>query len=423
MTGDGLRETLEEACAEEASSLGDLTVLAVANDPFRVDTPTGHRNGEWLATTAAGLGLGDRIIHLRGLHYMLVSGEVTKPDGSPYRNVDEDWTFLQAKAAKAARWLGYLPFEQIKDARNAEPVIRVRDRTSPWSYMNVGIDIEIPSVEDLEPTVNVVGFTAVQSYRFAIFGEKTSLEEVLGDVALSCDADLYLPSGEISDTLLHQMARAAVEDGRPLVVFCFSDCDPAGWQMPISIGRKLQAFQAIGYEFEFQVHRVGLTPDQVRLYGLPSTPLKETEKRADKWLAEMGVEQTEIDALSALRPELLRSIAMDAIGPFYDYTLSSRVHDAQQAWLEEAQELVDSSLDQEELDRIRTEAGERLAELEEQIDVLQQALQIETIGVDLPEIVVPEAELNGGRPDALVDSTWSWTEQTQRLIRSKAYGD
>ena len=32
----------------------------------------------------------------------------------------------------------------------------------------------------------------------------------------------------------------------------------------------------------------------------------------------MGVEQTEIDALASLRPDLLRQIARDAIAPFYD---------------------------------------------------------------------------------------------------------
>ena len=76
-----------------------------------------------------------------------------------------------------------------------------------------------------------------------IFGEKTSLEEVLLPVARAHEADLYLPSGEISDTLIHRIAKDAAEDGRPLVMITVSDCDPAGYQMPVSIGRKLQAFR------------------------------------------------------------------------------------------------------------------------------------------------------------------------------------
>ena len=67
-----LRLLLEQACAEAKCSAGALTVLAAQNDPFRVDTPASHRDGEWLAVHADRLGLGSRKIHLRGLHYMLV---------------------------------------------------------------------------------------------------------------------------------------------------------------------------------------------------------------------------------------------------------------------------------------------------------------------------------------------------------------
>ena len=40
----------------------------------------------------------------------------------------------------------------------------------------------------------------------------------------------------------------------------------------------------------------------------------------------MDREQTEIDALAALRPDVLNQIARDAITPFYDPTLARRVN-------------------------------------------------------------------------------------------------
>jgi hypothetical protein len=61
-----------------------------------------------------------------------------------------------------------------------------------------------------------------------LFGEKSSLEEALGPISDTYKADVYLPTGEISDTLLHQMASVGNEDGRKMVVFCISDCDPRG---------------------------------------------------------------------------------------------------------------------------------------------------------------------------------------------------
>src|SRR5262249_38306305 len=144
-----------------------------------------------------------------------------------------------------------------------------------------------------------------QPYHLVLVGEKSSLRPVLGDVADRFKADLYLPTGEISDTHAHTMAKSAVKDGRPMVVLYFTDCDPAGWQMPISLTRKLQGLKAIKFdELDFEFHHVGLTPDQVRQYNLPSTPLKDTEKRGDKWMANHGVAQTEVDALAALQPDL-----------------------------------------------------------------------------------------------------------------------
>jgi hypothetical protein len=61
-----------------------------------------------------------------------------------------------------------------------------------------------------------------------------------------------------------------------------------------------------------------VTVEQVVDLGLPSTPLKETEKRASGWKTRYGVEQTEIDALATLRPDELRRIVRRAVAPYWD---------------------------------------------------------------------------------------------------------
>ena len=401
--------------------MNDLTVLDKQNDPFRVDTPARHRDGEWLATTARDLGLGARRIHLRGLHYMVIGRP--KPDGTPYTNTEKDWLWLSGDAGKAARWLGYIPFEQITDQRNAAPTVRPFTAPQPWPFISAHVSVDIPDAADIEPYVGVSGFTGVQPYKLVLVGEKSSLDDVLAPVASGYGADLYLPTGEPSDTMLHGMARAGAEDGRPMVVFYFSDCDPSGWQMPISVARKLQAFRATLYpQLDFQVHRVALTPDQVREYDLPSTPLKDTERRGDAWQAAQGVEQTEIDALAALQPRLLRRIAHDALDPFQDHTLARRVADAYARWRSQAQAALDAALDAEHLERIRAEATERLGELREQIDAINDALRIDPGDVELPPVEVPTADLNGAvHPLPLLDSGWSFAEQCLRLKDSKAY--
>ena len=97
----------------------DLTVLD--NDPYRLDTPANHRDGEWFAGQIARFAPGEGTVHLRGLHYLITSaGDVVKPHGKLYVNLDEEWVWMSEHAADAARWLKYVPFERILDARNEE---------------------------------------------------------------------------------------------------------------------------------------------------------------------------------------------------------------------------------------------------------------------------------------------------------------
>ncbi len=68
-----------------------------------------------------------------------------------------------------------------------------------------------------------------------------------------------------------------------MVVITVRDFDPSGWQMPISIGRNSNLHDLHFPDLRFEVVPAGLNPEQVRDLGLPSTPLKESERRADKW--------------------------------------------------------------------------------------------------------------------------------------------
>ena len=77
----------------------------------------------------------DKKIHLRGLFYRIVTaGDIRRPDGSPFINDLDCWEWLQDTAAKAARWLGYVPFERIIDNRNDPPrLISYAETSQPGS--------------------------------------------------------------------------------------------------------------------------------------------------------------------------------------------------------------------------------------------------------------------------------------------------
>ncbi len=419
-----LRTVLEAARREEKVSRDALTVLG--NDPYRLDTPANHRDGAWVAEQLERAIGPYRLIHWRGLHYALL-GVATKPNGEPYLNSIDDWLWLSDTAGKAARWLGYVPFARIIDNRNSDPVIHRKIKVTPDPWLSIGLDITIPEVDEIVPMAGISNFEGRQPYSLAIFGEKASLEEVLLPIARQYDADLYLPSGEISDTLLWRMAKDGATDGRPLVVFVVADCDPAGYQMAVSIGRKLQAFRDLCFpKLKFEVVPTALTVEQVKELGLPSTPLKETEKRADKWREAFGVEQTEIDALATLRPLDLARIVRAAIEPYFDAGLIRRVWDAKAEWEEEAQEALEEQMDHAALATIRDRMAGKLEELKATIETINSQLRMTVDGlVHLPEAIVPEPEIdpeNLGRQAPLIRSSDSWADQTRALKARKAYG-
>jgi hypothetical protein len=122
--GDGpLARQLREAL-DEGYRMDDVTVLNKRRDPFRLDTPSWHRDAEWFRRNVEGC----TARHLRGVHYYLIGRNLVMPsnkrgDGRPYLNNDKCYTWLMERASKAARWLGYVDFDDYDDHRAAEPVI------------------------------------------------------------------------------------------------------------------------------------------------------------------------------------------------------------------------------------------------------------------------------------------------------------
>jgi hypothetical protein len=162
-----LRQVIESNAEAAEVSLTDLTVMSTATDPYRMDTPANHRDAAWLAKAWQTVGA-KRPIHLRGLHYALVSAEkpLLKPDDSPYLNTLEDWTWMQGVASRA-RWLGYVAFGDIVDERNAPPIIETIGSLYPVVRVEHNAElIETPSWDEVLPTVNAETFLLRrQTYR------------------------------------------------------------------------------------------------------------------------------------------------------------------------------------------------------------------------------------------------------------------
>ena len=394
----------------------DYAIMSNKSDPFLMDTDTNYAAGRWLANMIAQYGI--TRIHDRGLHYVLVSAGVTRPDGKPYRNDAASWAWLLEKVS-AARWLGHIQFNVITDQKNADGVFRIRTTPEPKGSVATDVDMKVPGAKDVQPTVGLAGFTGTQPYRIALVGEKSSLQPVLGPIAEKYDADLLLFTGNASNTRIWELARAASNDGRPLVVLYFSDCDYWGWKMVSEVGWKLSALQVRQFgNLNFRVYRAALTPEQVLQYDLPQSPIeKGQEAEAEKWREATGVEQTEIDAIATLQPELLTQITEELIANFRDDTLDGRVSRARTRWVNQAQRVVDYAVDQPALDAAVEDITEREAEIQEVLDERVQPI-IDTAEAvtlpDLPKIPAPKVDF-AAEPDPLVDSDWSFADCYERL--------
>jgi hypothetical protein len=422
--GGRLRRILESAVRPLQTKRGRpplsaLTVLNENSDPYRHDTAAGHRDGTWFADQVAALAPADRPFHLRGLHYRIVaSGGVLKPDGKPYVNTDECWEWLVNQASNAARWLEYVRFERIKDERNAPPTIFVPEYTEPRFGLAGGLEAHVPFLDSCLPSFEANDVVPLQPYRICFIGEKSSLGDVLLLIASRIGAELLLPSGEATLTQIAELAARAATDTRPCVVLYLSDFDPAGWQMPVSVARKLQALRDLRYpDLDLQCHVIGLTIDHVHEFDLPSTPLKETERRADSWRDVWGVEQTEIDALAALRPDDLRRIVLKAIAPFYDRTLARRTEAARAEWRQRAADMLAQHPDyQAAPDAITAARDEALASA----DALRKTQRDAFDQLDSwkpPEFQIPTAEIEQAPPRPLFS-----TDETAKPSSGKGAG-
>jgi hypothetical protein len=409
-------------------SLKSLTVLAPENDPFRADPR--RPASEWFAHRFFRFyGEGNRTAHIRAFFYLLVSaGNIVKPSGETFTNTERDWDWLCCVSTDA-RYLGLIPFERIIDNGFSDPVkidrnsvdwVTSVDQTfSLWEFdadEDIGIDPKISGFETDKPHLH-------QPYHLVLFGEKSSLAEIVSPICKRFGADEYLGAGELSLTHTHDLAKRAVASGRTLVFFTLCDADPSGWQMPISLGRKLRAFREVFLPtLDARVIRVGLTPQQAASFNLPSTPLKDTEVRADKWKEATGREQTEIDAMIALYPRELGRMLTEAMAKYFDAGLADRVREARSEWRDAAEQAIEDQVGAE-LAELREDAKEIIGPYNSAIAGLRTRFNRLTRDIYLPEPEMPEPEIDEPDSGVLADTRWTYLRETQALKAEKAYSN
>ena len=416
--------------------INDLRVMSVKRDPYTLDTEINHRIGQWFAENIDLFVAVVVTIHLRGLHYILATKKIVRPDGKVYENNHRCWNWLQDEASKAARWLGYVPFDRIHDARNEDPLWNAYVTPGGEGERKIAVDggsleAAVADLHDMLPSLSVTGSNRPQqAYRLGLIGEKSSLHPVVEPIARQYAIDVVLDTGDASDSHLYQMAKRASLDTRPFIVFYLSDFDPGGHNMPTSVSRKFQALCDLHFPvLDLRLYPVALTLEQCIEFNLPTAPLQPTEKRKAKWLARFGREQTELDALMALHPGALDWLLHDAIKPFFDPSLDQRFNAANalpedaDTWFKALPAYAEAAESIRALHAAASDAVNELSEaVEHHVEAVRKAV---SEAEDAPELepVEIKPELTAEPPEPLFHSIDDFVTSTRKLIARRDGGD
>lgn len=312
--------SLKSIASRAGLSPSEILALSPQNDPFYVGAKGQLEKGRWFASIYKAMGSPPRC-HTRRVHYWLVTtNAVAKPNGKPYENTQNDWSLL-CLAAKYARYLGLVPIENIIDRRNPEPIIHAHHwQHQKASAIKDSID-ESNIIESIVEQFNCFNPVQTQPYMVELWAEKSTMNDVLEPLCQKYGLNLVTGLGELSITAVYLLAQRIAQAKKPVRIIYISDFDPAGESMPLAVSRKIEYFirnYNLGASVDVKLIPLMLTSTQCVDYNLPRTPIKETEKRKDKFENRHGIGATELDAMEALHPGEMAKIIEKAISPYFD---------------------------------------------------------------------------------------------------------
>lgn len=116
-------------------------------------------------------------------------------------------------------------------------------------------------------------------WRCEVWAESRSIASVLLKDCNELAVDLYPCGGFSSLSFVHEAAESLNNSGnRPVQVFYIGDYDPAGVLIDVSLQRELR--QHLSSDIYLSFERIGINPDQIEEYDLPTKPRKESDIRS-----------------------------------------------------------------------------------------------------------------------------------------------
>jgi hypothetical protein len=329
---------LKELAAKLRRPLHTLHVLEGKSDPYMADQPSRTGRANWFVGLYNQLGIRFGV-HVRHFFYKLISqrDHVTLCNGKPLENTVECFNQL-GSAILDARYLDLIPGDAIIDRRNPPPFINRDDTPDASAELEIadgdverhelGINYEAPTLS-LPEAVLISEPRIGQRYHLEIWIEKSTANDVLLPLGVLYGINIATFVGEVSATACKNLVDRAIASGCPVRIFHITDFDPGGRSMPVAAAVKIGYYaKKSGVDLDIRFEHVALTEEQCIEYELPRKPIKETEVRAANFEARFGAGMTELDALEATHPGVLRQILVEHIARYYDGDLDEAVSDA-----------------------------------------------------------------------------------------------
>lgn len=372
--------------------VGDLLAMSKNSDPFWAGAVMNLKLAKWFVKAWHDMGVASGV-HLRRIHYRLVSTPGKNEEGLTYTNTERNWERFQV-GSRQARALELVDATAFVDRQNPDPIppawASIAACDSPHVRTPLAPEFTLPSISltsgqtEFDGVPYAAGYSPDdqhdRAYYLSLWIEKSTMNEFIEPLCEEFGIELVTLTGRASITASVQLLLRLRNLQKPGRVFYISDFDPAGDNMPVEVARTLEFYRAaLTPDVQVSLDQIALTEAQANHFNLPRTPTKELDLSAKKFEKLHGRNATELDALEALHPGELEKLIRAAVRPYTDRTLPKRLEEAhdlaadavREAWQDETEEL------QEDLASTRRAVDAIAGKYEARVNALQKEMQRE----------------------------------------------
>jgi hypothetical protein len=322
-----------------------LLPLAEKNDPFMAGTPAHRDMARWFKELWDKFGY-QRGKHVRDIHYDIatrLSYTYYKHDDTPYLHTKASYTYMQ-NAARYARHLGLMGDEL--DDKRSEPIKKFAKPRDPLfdGSREPGFEAEfdedewgMPEVHIDEPAAFPFPEAGVEGYDYhpsdqpvhvEVWVEKIKAAPQLERVCRQHSVNLQWGSGTFGIEVCRDLVDRVRAWEKPARIIYLCDYDPAGIQMPVSVGRQVEFIlnEANEHDLDIKLEVLAVTTGQITELELPRKPFEEqkhlwAQTRADNFEKHLGEGGTELNAISDAK---LAELVEERIKTYRDEGLRER---------------------------------------------------------------------------------------------------